>query len=53
MKKGWRLAFEFVVFGAGTVLCIVWYDFRLFLVLMLLMWGNNLMLKRELEGYPE
>lgn len=44
--KALRL-FEFFITTLGIGLCVRWYGLKMLLVLVLMMWGNSLMIKRQ------
>jgi len=48
-----RLILECIVLVAGIYLCFRWYDWKLFVVIFLLLFANNLNMASKIEGRRE
>lgn len=48
MKRSTKwLLLETIVFIASGILALTWYDWKLFVILVVFVWANNLSLQRQ------
>lgn len=43
------VALKWVIALAGIILCFVWYDWKLFVILFLLLWANNISISEHIK----
>ncbi len=49
-EKSKKILIEILIRFTGIVFCLVWYDWKLLVILFFVVWGNNMMIKNKKDG---